>query len=50
MEMFREFNGTLLKLFVTCGSEEHCVLFKLESKPRFNEVCTPNFLDAFSNN
>ena len=38
MDLFRQFNGTLLKLFVTCGLEVHCVLFKLESKPRFDEI------------
>ena len=38
VDLFRQFNGTLLKLFVTCGTEVHCVLFKLESKPRFDEI------------
>ena len=38
-ERFKVWNGSLIKLYVKCGQEKHCVLVKLESLPNYSDVC-----------
>ena len=38
-ERFKAWNGSLIKLYVKCDQEKHCVLVKLESIPNYSDVC-----------